>query len=662
MIVPVAGTIMTDAPALWPISILIYNIGLLYCFSMVPHKAARLIIYNIVAALLFVIESSFFFSYYLQNAGFNNAFFYHLRSDLIYAGVKGHLPILLAILACLFGFLTLSSTCLAHENSRKGVMPFVSLALLGLGLFISPPAKNLALYLKNISSTTSKHDPFENFHEFMAPSVSVQFLKSKKNNIILIYAESLAQRYFDEAVFPNLLPHLKKIKEQSTDFTNVSQGVGAGWTVAGMVASQCGYPLAVSFDINGNDLAMFDEYLPRAVCLGDLLEKDGYSLSFIGGADARFGGKSEFLGSHGYKNILGRDDLLSTLDDNSYRNYWGAFDDTLFDYAFKKFSALSAEKTPFLLTLLTLDTHDPDGFLSKSCEAYGAGDNSTLNSVHCDDLLIAKFIEQVRNSPYSDDTLIFVVSDHLPMRNQASSLLEASQMPKRLTFFENTPNGKKETNTNPGLHYDIAPTILDLVGYTVRGHLGFGAPLTQGPGYLPGRFGENKWEEQSADLEAIGNTLWDTDVTLDLHGIDFAESNLSLAIGGRKFDLHPEKIAKNGSASTLFVFDADSLKLEKILAFPFDKGLTPEDLTTALLEQNEKLVLVISPAGYLRDFSDPQIDPSQWVFFFGKPGSDFFFECPIAGDLSIPFNVIQGLSKNKTTPSLHHKRTNVRRA
>ena len=123
-----------------------------------------------------------------------------------------------------------------------------------------------------------------------------------------------------------------------------------------------------------------------------------------------------------------------------------------------------------------------------------------LNSVHCSDLLLARFIEQIRSSPYSDDTTIIVVSDHLALRNKATPLLRSSQRPERLTFFVNTPQARKERNDAPGLHYDIAPTILDLIGYRIHGQMGFGAPLTRGPGYLPGRFGHDDWKNRSATL------------------------------------------------------------------------------------------------------------------------------------------------------------------
>lgn len=645
LLVPIAGTIMTDAPAIWPLSTLLYSFGLLYSFSLFSKSVIKVIAYNMIATIFFVVEASFFFSYYLQNSGFNDAFYYHLRSDLLYAGVREQLPTLILMLVCLIGFLFMSSCSLVKNRSNSArLIPF-TLGLLAVGLFISPPAKALLLNFKNLSTANKDHTYFVNFTDLLNTKLTAEFSKSKKNNVIMIYAESLEQRYFDETIFPGLVPNLKRIKAQSIDFSNVSQGVNAGWTIAGMVASQCGYPLVGSYGITGNNLSLFGDFLPKANCLGDLLEKDGYRLAFMGGSDARFAGKADFLRAHGYSEIYSRDDFLRTLVDKTYANEWGVFDDTLFDSAIRKFITLSSNESPFLLSLLTLDTHNPNGFLSKSCSNYGAGENSSLNSVHCSDHLISRFIEQIRNSPYSANTIIIVLSDHLALENQSSDLLADSQMPSRLTFFVNSHDSNNEVNTNSGLTYDIAPTILDLLGFKISGQMGFGAPLTKGRGYLHNKFGD-QWIKQSENLKGIASTLWNNNMSLDKDGITFNAYSRFLSMGGRKFNLTSEGYSRIPS-SALFIFDDKSLNLEKILIYPFDEGVTPETLSKELIQNKDKLALVISTANNLSGFIDPSNNSNQEVFFFGKPGSDLFSTGPIRQGFKIPFETIRDLGRSQ---------------
>lgn len=654
---PLAGIVMTDAPFIWPVSTLIYNIGLFYCLTLASNKLIKIFFFNIIAAILFVIESSFFISYYLQNTGFNDAFFYHLRPDLIYAGLQEFVPIILLVIVSMLGFMGVSTYFLAKDTSKRSWGYLIAPTLFFLGLFISPPARAIVGYTET-HVVPNNTDFFANFSEMKNSDVSIESVKPKHPNIVLIYAESIDQRYFDENVFPELLPNLNRLREDSINFSNVSQGIGAEWTIAGMVASQCGYPLVQSLNVGNNEFSMFDNFLPRATCLGDLLRKNGYHLAFIGGADERFAGKGNFLRSHGYSEIIDRDELLTSILDKSYFNFWGAFDNTLFDSAIQKFESLSKEKSPFLLTLLTIDTHQPDGYRSKTCDVYMAGDNSMLNSVHCSDQLIAKFIEQIRKSPFSDDTLVIVLSDHLALSNKASALLESSHMPKRLTFFVNTPEGIKGEIINPGLHYDIGPTILDLAGFRIIGRMGFGAPLTQGKGYLPGKFGEEKWQEERENLMGIGSTLWDTEVTLEERGIKFNLADFSLTMGGRQFNLRSFGFLEIIS-STLFLFDDNSLSLKKIDTYPFDGGLKRETLSRSLLQHNKELALVISKAKNLPGFVDPSIQPERLVFFFGKPGGGSFISGPITAELTIPYDMIRNLRQTRISDRIVREREDV---
>ena len=217
-------------------------------------------------------------------------------------------------------------------------------------------------------------------------------------------------------------------------------------------------------------------------------------------------------------------------------------------------------------------------------------------------------------------------------------------MPPRLTFFVNTPDGKHEEIKSPGTHFDIAPTILALAGYNIEGQIGFGKPLTQGAGYLPGRFGETDWKKQSPNLMAVARTLWDNEAFLDRNGIQLAASDLILTFGGKEFDLHAGGIADD-PATVLFVFNANSCKLEKIRVFALGQGLTRTTLGEELLKNPEKLALVISRAKNLPGFTDPRNNPDQWVYFCGKPGSNFFSWGQLTGDLLIPYDLIQKLNK-----------------
>ena len=71
-----------------------------------------------------------------------------------------------------------------------------------------------------------------------------------------------------------------------------------------------------------------------------------------------FAGKRNFLATHGFDTMLGRDEILGNTTDTMLISDWGIHDDTLFDIVYDKYIELASNKQPFGLYTLTLDTHD----------------------------------------------------------------------------------------------------------------------------------------------------------------------------------------------------------------------------------------------------------------------------------------------------------------
>lgn len=499
ILLPLIGFFLSDAPALWPFSVFLYSTGLVLVLGSYSKRKSATVALGIIFLPLLILETSYFISQYLQGAAFNKAFWYHFRPDVIYAGIGEFLWLAVFVL-CIFSSLLFSFYRFSTRFNYAGKKVVIGgIGLFFLGLVMSPSATSFSVAL--LSAPQSSHDDlYAEFPELENNSVSAKFTGEERKNVVFIYLESIEQRYFDESVFPDLLPEMKALKDQSLVFTDVAQGIGAEYTMGGIVASECGYPLATQHNITSGSFGMYDDFLPLATCLGDILNNDGYFESFMGGADARFAGKQKFLNAHGFSEVIDKTAILDQSEAAVPVNSWGVYDDTLFKHAFTKYLSLNSQPNPFLLTLLTLDTHHPSGHTSPSCGIYGAGDNSILNAAHCTDSLVGLFIQKIRSSAYSDQTIIVVFSDHLAQRNTSSSLLRTSTILPNLTFFVNFPNGQSGVNTNPGTHYDVAPTILDLMGYDLKGQMGFGTSLIKGPGYLIEKFGKDGWQDKNIIL------------------------------------------------------------------------------------------------------------------------------------------------------------------
>ncbi|MGQ7072454.1 phosphatidylglycerol--membrane-oligosaccharide glycerophosphotransferase, partial [Escherichia sp. SP-MK2] len=282
---------------------------------------------------------------------------------------------------------------------------------------------------------------------------------------VYIYGESLERTYFDNEAFPDLTPELGALKNEGLDFSHTQQLPGTDYTIAGMVASQCGIPLFAPFE--GNASASVSSFFPQNICLGDILKNSGYQNYFVQGANLRFAGKDVFLKSHGFDHLYGSEELKSVVADPHYRNDWGFYDDTVLDEAWKKFEELSRSGQRFSLFTLTVNTHHPDGFISRTCNRkkydFDGKPNQSFSAVSCSQENIAAFINKIKASPWFKDTVIVVSSDHLAMNNTAWKYLN-KQDRNNLFFVIRGDKPQQETLAVKRNTMDNGATVLDILG------------------------------------------------------------------------------------------------------------------------------------------------------------------------------------------------------
>ena len=77
-------------------------------------------------------------------------------------------------------------------------------------------------------------------------------------------------------------------------------------------------------------------------------------------------------------------------------------------------------------------------FLISSCnnKKYNDGSNAILNSIHCADLMASEFIENFINDKSFDNTILVVLSDHLALKNTASSMLDMDDRKNLFYIFK----------------------------------------------------------------------------------------------------------------------------------------------------------------------------------------------------------------------------------
>jgi phosphoglycerol transferase len=409
-------------------------------------------------------------AYYFTGQGIDDATIYHLEYGLDGAGFLEYSWLIVTttlLLALVVFYLLWLVLKWRKGRAANKIYGFLLIPSLSISLLLNPASIDIYKLQAGSFSLT--------FTDQIDPNTSISFNKYYRNpyvkesegshkNIVFIYAESLERTYFDETIFPDLIKGLRELESKSTYFTNIQQVAGTGWTVGGMTASQCGIPLFTPS--HGNSMSGMDEFLSSAVCFGDLLSEQGYQFNYMGGASLDFAGKGKLYKTHGFTDVLGRDELSPKLEDETYKTGWGLYDDSLFNMVYSRFIELSESGNKFGLFTLTLDTHHPNGHPSKSCKGteYKDASNPILNAVACSDYLISNFIKKISDSAYADNTIVVLVSDHLAMRNTASEFLQSRERTNLFMIIDPSNDTSREIET-VGSTLDIGATLLPLLGY-----------------------------------------------------------------------------------------------------------------------------------------------------------------------------------------------------
>jgi phosphoglycerol transferase len=296
-------------------------------------------------------------------------------------------------------------------------------------------------------------------------------------NLITIYLESTENTFADESVFgENLLENLQDATAGWADYP-LQQYPTGGWTMAGIVGTQCGVPLKSKLlvaGINSNTLGeQVERYLPGATCLGDVLAAQGYTNAFVGGAHTRFAGKDTFLTDHGYTSVQGLSDWEADGEDRENISVWGLSDARLFAHARATLADLREAGTPFNLTILTMDTHEPAGVFP-SC---GAADEVPMAAaLKCSGRAVAGFLEHLKDAGYLDDTVVVLMGDHLKNTADGGDFGPVlADLTGRTIFFRAwSPDGVRFGRDGAD-QLSVLPTILDLLGFTLPdGRAGLG--------------------------------------------------------------------------------------------------------------------------------------------------------------------------------------------
>ncbi|WP_119396490.1 sulfatase-like hydrolase/transferase [Salinibius halmophilus] len=654
---PVVACLKTDAPSHWVFSTFLLSALAYLKFSFYKTKWLRYGSLITVSVVIWALNLALTSSFFIQNQSFNEAYFFHLDPATLTANL-GEYALLISLALLQLGLLV---ALIIKRPRIKGIRlkkrAHVSAGLVMAGLFVVfAPFNSLATYLTFDNSAYDESGSVLLKHNSDNPFDISKSTETK--NLVLIYAESLEQGYFDEARFPGLLPELNKWRANSVNFTGLEQVYNTSWTVAGIVASQCGVPLISPYRSHDmNSLAPTSSFMSEAVCLTDVLAEHGYINQMMIGSDQRFAGKKYFFASHQFDQVDDFSTLSHAMPSEDYKHGWGLYDDTLMEQVKLRYDQLVANSDqPFALQTVTVGTHPPHGELADGCANYLDDPGKMRSALHCTDSHISGLIRHIRQSPGSDNTIIAVVSDHLMMWGDTVDTLK--QAPRRLSFFINYPDQRSDTIDSEGTHFDIAPTLLNSMGFATSGSFNFGHALEKQSSGLIASLGLPSEAVESKVVEQFVSSLWGEPLNISELPIQVDTGAGTVTVGGQPLNLKVTGVL--GMGSLMFSINPDTLAVEDYQSLPYGSSLQSAAITQTMLDNPHKTYFVLAPAQYLTGFV-PQHNLDAKAVFFGQAAGKTFVSEANVKQLTLDSTVIKSVLQAEQSGDIAIARTYIDR-
>ena len=354
-----------------------------------------------------------------------------------------------------------------------------TLVVLGATVWFMLVSFQVPAYLRSISEVSLL---FED--EYIDPRNVELAFPDKKQNLIFIFLESMENTVASHAAGGqkdrSLIPELEQLalREDTVSFSHAQQGLGGAhpvigttWTAASLTSHMLGVPIKPNFTgLDGNDYGKLDQFFPGAYGVGDVLNEAGYNQSFVMGSDQTFGGRDKLLAQHGGYHVIDLEYVRKTgLLPEEYKVWWGYEDRKMFAYAKDEALRLSQKDAPFNLSMLTVDTHFPDGYLDPSCAIDHPQQYDNVYA--CSSAQVSEFVDWVQAQPFADDTTIVIAGDHPGMQNSYYEAFIPNDSYRRTTYnvFINPVSRPDIERPRQFAAFDMYPTTLGALGVKIPG-------------------------------------------------------------------------------------------------------------------------------------------------------------------------------------------------
>lgn len=422
-----------------PLSFLLSTLAVAILFTMhwIKQTFGEVTYEQIVWHILNVDTLQGFDHNYLRNA------LTHLVKIIIYSFIIGiFIKYIDITLNKLFGY------------SQRKIQTFTILA--SSILFIYSAVSFVIRYIDtNIISYNEKDFIAENYY------IPENIVFNKKNNIIIVLAESLENSFGADFHETSYIERLEKVRDAAVHTPHMVQVYGTGWTIAAVTAWHFGLPLKTPHNIDGNRYISRSGFLPHATSIFDILHENGYTLKLLLGSDKHFSGKHILFPGHGKFEIQDKAYFLSKGNELEAHQgtEWGYRDAFLFDRAVEEYLRLKQKGIPFVLFIETVDTHSPNGFYPEENKKFFDIRDAIIEL----DRNIDKFFKKIKQYDTNQEDIVIILGDHYFMG--IPDFMKTVQQRYIYNMFYGPVPILPEQKKNAVISaLDIAPTLLQCAG------------------------------------------------------------------------------------------------------------------------------------------------------------------------------------------------------
>ena len=509
-------------------------------FLVVFLLTGILSIYSIIAMLL---KNHFSLEFFLLACSFNFAGVLRYHTGPLLGGSCFLITISFLIL---FSGIRIGRNCNITRSELKLVL------LISSGIFVLS-----ALYLT--SPLINDIEKLFHYHYLFSPGnlsrSDVELMHCSEDNInaqaglnlVHIFLESVETNYLDEKEFPGLLPNLAKLCKQGICFSNLDMPPNASMTYGGVYASLTGVHLTslhLRHNVNYNVLIG-----NKLSTLPKILHKAGYCQIFLYGHNSSFNDFNAFLEEQHFNIIMANNPKSRAEHTFDLSKSDSIRDEVLFERAWEEFKKLSSGAKPFALSLLTIDTHAPNGVCDINNYSYKWKENTSpptlLHALHNTDQALGRFVSRILSHPAGKKTVIAIQCDHLSHSYTPSVIMKKlERKPRKLLFLIISPEQKPRTVAIPGMTYDIAPTVLHALNVSHNRNFVLGRNLLD-----PAHRIRTIHDEDGQQQDLIISTLLlysEQDLKINQYGISFRKTPYpAIKLGTLSLPLLNEKSRSN---------------------------------------------------------------------------------------------------------------------